>query len=988
MRTACIRFAASIVLLLSASLCFAQGVPTAKLSGRVTNDGAALPGATVTVSSPNLQGERTTVTATGGEFLFASLPPGTYTLRVSLEGMATVEREVQLAATQLQTLDVAMNVAALEETIQVTGEAAVISESAQVATTIPKALVDRLPVGRSLNEIVTLSPGVHATGPNKNVDTGVGAITISGASSAENLFLVNGVAVNENLRGQALDLFIEDAIQETTTASASMSAEYGRFSGGVVNVVTKSGGNDFHGSVRDTLFNQDWQGKTPLTVQQTDEVIPTYEATLGGRVLRDRLWFFLAGRGFDQAISKQTNVTNLSYVSGPDQKRYEGKLTGTLNESHTLIGSYGKIEQTDRGNSFGNILDLASVYDRKTPQDLWSLNYSGVLSSNLVVTGQYSRRKFTFENSGAPSTDLIGGTLLIDRPSGRRYHAPTFCGICGVEKRNNENYLAKLSYFVPTTSAGAHELSAGIDSYNDIREANNHQSGSDYRILGTGVILRGTDVFPIFLPGTSTLIQYNPIAKSSLGTDFRTNSAYVNDTWRLGERWSFNLGLRYDKNDGKDSEGKSVAKDSAFSPRLAASFDIKGDGDMVARVGYARYVAALANSVADGTSAAGNPATFQWTYGGPAINADPNAATLVDQNAALQTLFNWFNSIGGINDRTRLVTAVIPGGNTVIRGSLDSPSAIEYTLGLSKRLGVRGALRVDLVHRDFQDFYSQRTDLSTGQVTTANGTSDLTLIENSNRGLERRYDALETQFRYRLGDHLDLGGNWTVSKTRGNLDGETTASGPVNATVHNYPEYIRAEWNSPSGPLAIDQRHRASLYGTWTSRFGGRHEVSVGLLQSFFSGLPYQAVATINPRPFVTNPGYVIPPASVNYYFSKRGAFTTDNVFRTDVSFNYSIKLGPVEAFVRPEIINVFNGQHIDTTSVQFDSTVLTSNNAGRCSQAGAGGTPGPCQAFNPFTQTPVEHVNWEKGPNFGKATGPNAYQLPRTYRIGIGLRF
>jgi len=977
-----------VMSLLCASVCLAQGVPTAKLSGRVTNDGVALPGATITVVSPNLQGERSAVSAASGDFLFASLPPGPYTIRVALEGMAPVERTVQLAATQAETLDIAMNVASLEETIQVTGEAAVISESTQVATTMPKALVDRLPVGRSLNEIVTLSPGVHATGPNKNADTGVGVITISGSVSSENLFLVNGVAVNENIRGQALDLFIEDAIQETTTASAGVTAEYGRFSGGVVNVVTKSGGNEFHGSARATLFNQNWQDKTPLTVAQTDEVIPTYEATLGGRVVRDRLWFFFAGRSFDQAISKQTNVTNLAYTSGPDQKRYEGKLTGTLNASHTLIGSYSKIEQTDRGNSFGNILDLASVYDRKTPQELWSGNYTGVLTSDLVVSGQYSQRKFTFENSGAPSTDLIAGTLLVDRASGRRYHAPTFCGICGVEKRNNENYLVKGSYFLPTTSFGAHELAAGYDSYNDIREANNHQSGSDYRILGTGVVIRGASIFPVFLPGTSTLIQYNPIAQASLGTAFRTNSAYVNDTWRLGERWSFNLGLRYDKNDGKDSEGKAVAKDSAFSPRLAASFDIKGDGDLVARAGYARYVAALANSVADGTSAAGNPATFLWAYDGPSVNADPNAANLIDQNGAIATVFSWFNSVGGINDRAHLVAANIPGGNTVIRGSLDSPSAVEYTIGISKHLGVRGALRVDLVHRDFQDFYSQRTDLSTGRVTTANGTTDLTLIENSNRGIERRYDAVEAQFRYRFGQHIDVGGNWTLSKTQGNLDGETTGSGPVNATVHNFPEYAEARWNTPKGPLSIDQRHRAGLYGTWSSQFGGRHDVSVGVLESFSSGQPYQAVAPINTRPYVTNPGYVIPPSTVNYFFSKRGAFTTDTVLRTDVSFNYSIHLGPVEAFIRPEILNVFNAQHVDTTAVQFDATVFSAGNGGKCSQAGPGGTLATCRAFNPFTETPVEHVNWEKGPNFGKATGPNAFQYPRTYRIGIGLRF
>lgn len=969
-------------------LAFGQGVPTAKLSGRLTSEGAGLPGATVTVSSPNLQGTRSAVTAASGDFLFASLPPGDYTVRFALEGMAPAERTVRLAAAQASTLDVALSVAAVAETIQVVSEAAVISDSAQAATTMTKALVDRLPVGRSLNEIVNLAPGVHATGPAKNTDTGVGAITISGASSAENLFLVNGVVLNENIRGQALDLFIEDAIQETTAATAGVSAEYGRFSGGVVNVVTKSGGNQFHGSLRDTLNNQKWQQKTPLTVAQTDTVVPTYEGTLGGRVVRDRLWFFLAARGFDQTLTKQTVVTNQPYDSGPDQKRYEGKLTGSLNESHTLIGTYSKIKQTDRGNSFGNILDRASVLDRETPQELWSANYSGLLTSNFVLTGQYSQRKFTFLHSGAPSTDLIAGTLLIDRPSGNRYHSPTFCGVCEPEKRNNKNWLLKGSYFLPDTSWGVHELAAGYDSFDDIRNADNHQSGSDFRVLGTGVILRGQDIFPVFLPGTSTLIQYNPIFTSSKGTGFKTDSAYVNDVWRPAARWSLNLGLRYDKNDGKDSQGQTVAKDSAFSPRLAAAFDVSGDGEWVVRAGYAQYVAALANGVADSTSAAGNPATFRWNYAGPAVNADANAASLVDQNAALGILFNWFNGIGGVNNRTQLALASIPGGNVRIAGSLSSPSAREFTLGLSKRLGAQGLVRFDLVHRDFLDFYSQRTDLSTGRVTTANGPNDLTLVENNDRGLERKYDALETQFRYRVGEHWDVGGNWTISKTQGNFDGETGASGPVPSTVHNNPEYIEARWNSPKGPLAIDQRHRASLYGTWSSHFGGRHDLSVGMLESFYSGVPYQAVGTIDTRPYVVNPGYVIAPSAENYYFSARGAFTTPNVLRTDLTLNYSIHFGGLEVFVRPEIINVFNAQNVDTTAISFDTTVVTASSSGVCSQAGPGGTPARCQAFNPFTQTPVEHVNWEKGAKFGRATSPNAFQLPRTYRFGIGIRF
>src|SRR4030095_1479912 len=102
-----------------------------------------------------------------------------------------------------------------------------------------------------------LAPSVHRTGPS-------GSYSIAGAQTFENLFLVNGVTVNENLRGQAYDLYIEDAIQETTVATAGVSAEYGRFGGGVVNIITKSGGNMFKGSFRDTLNNDKWRKMSPF----------------------------------------------------------------------------------------------------------------------------------------------------------------------------------------------------------------------------------------------------------------------------------------------------------------------------------------------------------------------------------------------------------------------------------------------------------------------------------------------------------------------------------------------------------------------------------------------------------------------------------------------------------------------------------------------------------------------------------------------------
>jgi outer membrane receptor protein involved in Fe transport len=955
----------------------AQGLPTGTLNGRVTDsDGAVLPGVTVTASSPALQGTRSATTGESGDYNIPLLPPGDYTVTFEIEGFATAERTVRMAAAQTTSLNHELTVDKVSEVITVTGSLETISAQPQVATTFTKQVVEALPMERNIRETVLLAPGVSATGPGQN-------IVISGAQSHENLFLVNGVVINENLRGQPFNLFIEDAIEETTTTTAGISAEYGRFAGGVVNTITKSGGNDFHGSLRTAFTNQDWQSKTPLTTTLTDKVNRRYEGTLGGRILRDKLWFFLAGRDFEDLRTAQTSLTRVDFAAGTEERRYEGKLTFAPFQGHRVVGSYIEIENSDLGNFFGTILDTRSINDRTLPQDLTAVNYTGVWSANFFTEAQYSERNFTFENSGSRFTDRIFGTLLVDGPTGRRYWSPTFCGVCRPEERNNENTLLKASYFLSSEALGSHELIAGYDSFSDIRAADNHQSGSDFRIITSNTVIRGTEVFPVFTSGnTSTFIQWNPIFVSSKGTDFQTDSLFVNDRWRLNDKLSFNIGVRYDSNDGKNSQGETTASDSKISPRLSATFDPKGDGSWIFNASYGEYVAALAGTQGDATSAGGNPATIQFFYRGPSINTNP-AGPFVTSDVALATIFNWFDSIGGVNttDSTLIRLISIPGGNTLIRGgSLESPSTTEFSVGLSKALGTRGQVRADYVRRDGKDFYLDRLDLSTGRVTVNNRLADLSIIENNDSLLERSYDGLHTQFRYRFSDRLDLGGGYTWSRTEGNVDGETAASGPVRSAVANFPEYKDPRWNNPAGYLASDQRHRGGFYGVFKVLRGERQNLSVSLLQSYASGTPYAAAGAVASRNFVTNPGYVTPPSTVTYFFTKRDAFRTDDITSTNLSLNYSFFWNAfgqqLEVFLQPEALNVFN-EHGVIATAGFDTTVIdaTVANSG-------------LQPFNPFTTTPVEGVHWRRGPNFGKPTRDTNFQTPRTYRFSVGFRF
>src|SRR5689334_21270397 len=240
----------ALVLACSASG-FAQGVQTGTIRGTVKDQqGLPLPGATVTATSPALQGERTAVTDSDGVFLFRAVPPGTYALKVEMSGMTPLEKTANVPLGGVAQLDLSMAISQVRETVTVSGETPTILSTPVVGINLKHDEVDALASRRDLEGIANLTPAAtESTAPNAQ------QLNINGAFAYDNLFMINGIDVNDNLFGSPQNVFIEDAIQETQVLTSGISAEYGRFSGGVINAITKSGGNTFAGSLRVNLLN-------------------------------------------------------------------------------------------------------------------------------------------------------------------------------------------------------------------------------------------------------------------------------------------------------------------------------------------------------------------------------------------------------------------------------------------------------------------------------------------------------------------------------------------------------------------------------------------------------------------------------------------------------------------------------------------------------------------------------------------------------------
>jgi outer membrane receptor for ferrienterochelin and colicin len=1015
--------------LILVGLCLLIALPmlaqtTSSLTGVVTTDGAPLPGATVTVSSPTMQGTRTTTTGDSGGYSFAGLPPGTFTVMVELQGMQSSTKKVTVGVGQTGRADADLKVSAVTEAITVTASAPTVLETPTVSQNISSELVDQLPIGRTVLAAALLAPGV-----NDNT-LSAGQLSISGSPGYDNLVLVNGVSVTENVRHQALDLYVEDAIQETTVLTGGISAEYGGFTGGVVNSITKSGGNEFSGSFRDSLTNGAWQSRTPGQVAANTKLIDklnsVYEGTFGGYVMKDRLWFFANGRKTksDQQRSLRAVPTgdatrsSLDFVTGTDAKRWEIKLTGQLSARHNLSASYFDASSTQEGAVFTTTsYDLEQLSGRSDPQKLKTFFYNGVLTNNWLVEGRWNSMDWGVANgNGSQFTDFVRGTIVRNRADGSaRWNSPTFCGVCDKETRSNDSYAVKSHYFLSSKNLGNHDFVAGYENFAEHRFANNYQSGSDYRLFVNSAARYNGVIYPtICPPGTAcggnaistsaaTFLVWTPIfALQQNESDLASNALFFNDRWDLNSHWAFSLGMRYDKNDATDGSGNKVSDDSKITPRLNATFDPKGDGRHRFTASYAQYASRIVDGPGTASASAGSPGYIYYLYNGPAINpAGTPTSQLVDTRAALAIVQNWFfnncNSAGKCGpDNLSLLRPnsghSVPGYDVQIDDTLSSPYVSEITVGYGAQWLSNVVTRVDLISRDWKDFYAFRVDSTTPQAVDPLGIGhDVSVVENSN-DITRKYRGIQFQGTW-APRRFNVGLNYTYSTLKGNDTQESATSGTVGNSPQSifYPELRNFASTAPQGYLAQDQRHRARAWVGYDVPFPHvLGNVNVSLLQNFDSGWNYSAVGTAYMEPYYdkylpANSKYINPVDGVTYYFSKRGEFHMDDVMSTNVALNYNLPIHGFELFATGEVLNVFDNDTVTVVNTSI-STAYTSGNFA---------------AFDPAVTTPIEcpqgtagatckamGAHWQKGASFGAPASSTSYQTPRTYRFQVGFRF
>jgi hypothetical protein len=381
---------------------FAAAQTTGDIAGRVTDEqGGALPGATVEARSPALQGTRTAVTDATGTYRLVVLPPGVYHVTATIQGFSRIELTVPVSLAKTSSVDFRLT-AAVQESVVVSGEAPVVdTTSAATGSNFDNREIKTLPTGRNYSSVVLVAPGV--TTQSSNTNTFAGTITIYGSSGLENSFILDGsdtTGVEYGAQGKNLNF---EFIQEVDVKTGGYQAEFGRSTGGVINVITKSGGNEFHGDVFGYYTSDSLQANNKHPNENlygTNQGYKRYDGglDLGGYALKDRIWFFGAyDRVKGNVLNELTSPPNEGLVveSPSVQNLLSAKLTFQITRSHSVVGSFFQDPATGTGaiNDGAHTLngDPSTFLGRQDfgGQD-WAARYSGIFGDSWVANAQFA----------------------------------------------------------------------------------------------------------------------------------------------------------------------------------------------------------------------------------------------------------------------------------------------------------------------------------------------------------------------------------------------------------------------------------------------------------------------------------------------------------------------------------------------------------------------------------------------------------------------
>ena len=897
-------------LALSASLSLAQ--TTGDIAGHVLDEqGGALPGVTVDASGPAFQGVRTSVTDASGGYRLVLLPPGIYKVTAALQGFARTESTVIVALGKTSTGDFHLRPAVTAEII-VSGEAPVIDQSSSsVGTNINSREIKTLPTGRNYTSIVQISPGVSTQ--TSNTQAFAGAIVINGSTGLENSYVIDGVftsGVEYGAQGKELNY---EFIQELDVKAGGYQAEFGRSTGGIINVITKSGGNEFHGEAFVYYSNNSVQASNKYP--EDSELYSflqgynrlDYGAALGGFVMKDTLWFF-------GAYDRVQNTTKQTVTQGPikgqpadtDSTRNLGsaKLTWMLNSSNSLIASYFQDPRSDTGAVNDGAHPVNGPYTsfvglQKLGGSDYSLRYSGLIGSRFVIAAQGALHQ---ENNsalpGLPGGDEIQyiDTLNESVRSG---------GFGLMQDKSFKRYLGGAS---AAAYLANHEVKGGFEYLEDKADVIKQMSGAPGGGQQVTILPNeGNPAQPVyqhFYWTTADASLPDNVPTSQLNTDpfHRTYSFYLQDTWSVLPNLTVNLGIRYDNQQIFDKEGlRRIDLTDTWAPRVGFTWDPTKDNKTKVFGSFGYFYEQIPMDLVIRSYSFERQAVI-YNFNQTSITPDETAAAIAGDGTAAG---NGGGKILGANEETD--------------PNLKGQYVREGIFGVEREVLPNIVVGARYIYRDLpqvvEDFL---LDVDSGIYAIGNPgqglMSDLLTLDYSGARFpaplaKRYYRGFQLEATKRFADNWSAMASYVYAKLEGNYDGlfapysqpVGTADPNISALYDYYDFFTQGPVTdgvaypvTASGFLSNDRRSVVKLSGLYVTPFN----LAVGLVAYYQTGTPISRI------------GYSNAYSRYEFFLAQRG--TEGRVpasYDADLHLGYPLQLGPVSLTFLADIFSIFNTQ-------------------------------------------------------------------------------
>ncbi|MEE9505193.1 MAG: TonB-dependent receptor, partial [Thermodesulfobacteriota bacterium] len=582
-----------ILLILVIGLSYGQ-IITGKIGGTVTDDqGEPLPGVTVEASSPSAMGIQTSITSDKGTFRFANLAPGIYKVVFILDGFQRVERvNIPVKLNTTVTLGVTMKLQTLEEEVTVIAESPVIDvKKSGMSTNFTAVDLENIPAGRaSFADIVKQVPGMLSD--EEEMEAGALRWSFAGSGFEGNAFYFDGVDQSSPELGIPWVNPNQDIMEEVQVSGIGTAAEFGLITGAVINIVTKSGGNKFSGSVSHYGQYGFTTGDNNPDPDNDESFKRWYRYdlsfSLGGPIIKDALWFF---GNYNIRRSKESDWQgDPDYVGKGIQDEGFFKLTSNINNKHKLVVSFAyENEDFDEVPDPWNLPE--TVIKEICTTYIWNVRYAWLVSSNsfldIKYSGWWSPDHYDVPVAGA---DLNKQAHLVDA-TGVLSEAPIWSGKWDI---TTHQVNAGFSYFAEDFLGAEHDFKIGAQYNRGKLEAMGGYPGGgwylDYDYYGDNYYLYEQQQY-----------MYGGIV-NRIGF-------FLDDSISIGDRLTVNLGLRFDHQkadypalpllDGwNETSEMAPAIDNlitwnVFSPRIGIAFQLTPDGKTLLKASYGRYYDAM-----------------------------------------------------------------------------------------------------------------------------------------------------------------------------------------------------------------------------------------------------------------------------------------------------------------------------------------------------------------------------------------------------------